>query len=104
MQIQNKLKKAVGTNTEVIMVNPKRKIDGFIWGLLLGMILEIGILYSIVRPYAPSLWWAFQHPAEVKWAKERYETIQKASHVLYFEDQMTGVTIVKPQISTFKGE
>jgi hypothetical protein len=84
-------------------VKPK-KSNGFIWGLLLGMCLELIIMGAIIYPSYPDIWWASTHKNEMKWVIERYDTIQKASHVLFFEDKMEGVTIVKPQVSTFKGE
>lgn len=75
----------------------KKKIDGFIWGFLIGMALQLIIIGAAIIPFRNTIWWAIQHPAEMKWSMDRYTVIQQASKALYFESKMDGVTIVKPQ-------
>jgi len=96
MEIKSKLK-------EIHIPEPKKR-SNFIWGFLIGMGLQWILIGLIIYPSFPTLMWTVMHREEVKWSMDRYEMIQKASHVLYFEDEMKGVTIVKPQLSTFKGE
>lgn len=76
----------------------KKKIDGFVWGFLIGMALQWIIIGTAMRSTANTMWWAATHKEEMQWVIDRYDTIQKAGHVLFFEDEMTGVTIVKPQM------
>jgi len=80
------------------------KPTGFIWGILIGMSLELIITGAIFYKSFPHIWWTLWHPVEITWTIERYNTIQKASHVLFFEDEMQGVTIVKPQMNTLYGK
>jgi len=82
-----------------ISITPVKKSNGFIWGLLIGMSIELIICGAIFYKSFPHIWWAVWHPQEMNWVVERYDTIQKASHVLFFEDEMKGVTIVKPQMA-----
>ena len=73
------------------------KIEIGVTMFLVGMALQWAIILFGIRGALPHVYWSVTHPDEVKWSMDRYELIQKASHVLYFEDEMKGVTIVKPQ-------
>ena len=79
-------------------VKEEKKQSHFILGLIIGMCVELIITGAIFFKAFPVIWWAIKHPNEMIWVIDRYDTIQKASHVLFFKDEMTGVTIVKPQM------
>jgi len=67
-------------------------IPVFLLGFLVGGLITV---YIIGRPTKETEWSRI-HPLEVDWAIARYNLIQKAAGVLYFDDTNKGITIVKP--------
>lgn len=69
---------------------PKRNnaaLYAAIASFMMGAGIELAILYFIFRPVFPQIMFARQHPAEVKWAMDRYVLIQKAAGLLYFDEK-----------------
>ena len=61
-------------------------IKTILMGFVLGIIVEGIVIFFMAKPLYLKMLWATQHPEEMKWAMDRYDTIQKASKVLYFDN------------------
>jgi hypothetical protein len=61
---------------------------------LLGSAVSGIYYYHLITP---QIRWAHDHPKEIQWTIDRYNLFQKASTMLFFEEEKgQGVTIVKP--------
>ncbi len=81
-----KLPRMTKAKEPVAVVKPKITVRGLIVGFVIGLLVEGIVVFLLAKPFYPKTAWAMQHPEEMKWAMDRYEAIQKASKVLYFDN------------------
>ena len=76
---------------------PKKKVEPFIWGLLLGMFIQLFIIGIVISFFQKQLWWMVWNKEEVTWCIDRHTLTEQARKAVFEDSKLDGVTIIKPQ-------